>query len=101
MASFFVTINGSDVNQPGVENLAFDNETGNLTVEFTAKDNYVCLGENVNKKWYMTDAYVDDDNEAILKCQVGNKLYVPKGKWTFTMTYQTDGSIKLTYNPYN
>ncbi len=91
-------INGADVATGDSEDYAFDNKTCKLTVNLTAANNYVCLGAKDTGKWYMTDEYVGSGNVATLKCQTGDKLYVPAGNWTFTMTYQTDGSIKLTYD---
>lgn len=89
-------INGGDV-ATGTDDYAFNNKTGTLTKKFTADDNYVCLGAYDTGDWYMTDAYVGSGTTATLKAQSGDKLYVPAGTWTFTMTYQTDGSIVLTY----
>ncbi len=91
-------INNANVATGDSEDYAFDNKTCKLTVNLTGDNNYVCLGAKDTGKWYMTDEYVSSGKEAILECQNGDKLYVPKGNWTFTMTYQTDGSIKLTYN---
>ena len=45
----------------------------------------------------MTDAYVGSGYTALLKAQSGDKLYVPAGTWKFTMTYNSDGTITLTY----
>ena len=60
-------------------------------------DAYVCLRAADTGDWYMTDAYVASGNTATVKPQKGDKLHVPAGTWEFTMTYQTDGSIVITY----
>ena len=75
---------------------AFSNSTGKLTMTFSG-DAYVCLRAADTGDWYMTDAYVASGNTATVKPQKGDKLHVPAGTWEFTMTYQTDGSIVITY----
>ena len=76
--------------------VAFDNATGTLTKTFSG-DAYVCLRAADIGKWYMTDTYVGSGYTALLKCQSGEKLYVPAGTWKFTMTYNSAGTITLTY----
>lgn len=75
---------------------AFSNSTGKLTITFSG-DAYVCLRAADTGNWYMTDNYVSSGNSATVKAQSGDKLYVPAGTWEFTMSYQTDGSIVISY----
>jgi len=84
--------NGADQNT----GVAFSNSTGKVSLSHSG-DGYVCLRAADTDNWYMTDAYVGSGNTATMKCQSGNKLYVPDGTQTFTMTYNSDGSITISY----
>ena len=76
--------------------IAFDNTTGTCSLTHTG-DGYVCLRAADTGNWYMTDAYVGSGTTATVKCKSGEKLYVPEGTHTYTMAYQSDGSIVLSY----
>ena len=74
---------------------------GNLTVTFTA-DSYVIVQDD-NGKTYMTDTWQGYVNSAILydvdtiNNMTADKLYVPAGTVTFTLSANGDGSFTLSY----
>lgn len=86
-------INGADNNI----GYAFNNATGSVSGIEITENSYVCLRADDTGDWYMTDAYVGSGNTATVKCQSGEKLLVPAGTYTFSMAYQSDGSIVLSY----
>lgn len=86
-------LNGADNNT----GLAFNNTTGTLTGVTFTQDSYVCLRAADTGNWYMTDTFVSSGSSATMKAQSGDKLKVPAGTYTFTMSYQSNGSIVLSY----
>ena len=75
---------------------AFNNSTGSVSVTFPSEA-YVCLRAADTGNWYMTDALVEGTT-ATVKAQSGNKLHITTaGTYTFSMAYQSDGSIVLSY----
>lgn len=87
-------INGADANKE--TGYAFNNTTGQYSMKFDS-DSYICLS-NSRGDWYMTDQYVGSGNTATLKKQAGDKLFIPAGDHTITMSYQTTtGDIDISY----
>lgn len=78
---------------------------GKVTVTFT-KDSYVMVKTGDNQNWYMTDGWLGNDvTEATLYNtnelgQNANKLYVPAGTVTFTLTAGENDTLILQMEPY-
>ena len=75
---------------------------GQVTATFT-QDSYVCV-KDTNMVWYMTQGFLGTDvtsatlyNSSITGTQ-SDKLYVPAGTHTFTLSENGDGSLTLSYD---
>jgi len=72
---------------------------GKLTITFTASDNYVFV-KNSNGVGYMTDGWLGQGvTSAVLGTSYsnGDKLYVPAGKYEFSLVVNEDGTVTLSY----
>lgn len=75
---------------------------GQVTATFT-QDSYVCV-KDTNMVWYMTQGFLGTDvtsatlyNSSITGTQ-SDKLYVPAGTHTFTLSENGDGTLTLSYD---
>ena len=75
---------------------------GQVTATFT-QDSYVCV-KDTNMVWYMTQGFLGTDvtsatlyNTSITGTQ-SDKLYVPAGTHTFTLSENGDGTLTLSYD---
>lgn len=75
---------------------------GKLTVVFT-EESYVDVKETDNANWYMTDGWLGTETtKAVLYntkdlSDTANRLFVPVGAVTFTLTNNDDGTLTLSY----
>lgn len=75
--------------------------SGKVTATFTV-DSYVIVKTGDNATWYMTEGWLGNEtNTATLAdsstLSEPNKLYVPAGTFTFTLTQNADGTLALSY----
>ncbi len=73
---------------------------GSLTVNITS-DSYVLVKSGDNANWYWSDAYCTDTSVTLNKHDAsheGEKMLVPAGQITFTLTENENGSLTLSYN---
>lgn len=89
-------INGADTYPTSGNDFKFVD--GTLTVSLT-QDSYVLLNNNSNER-YLLSAYSESTDPVTFSVDNDNydyKLKVPSGTRTFTLTYNSDGSITLSY----
>ena len=102
-------INGADVYTTTDENYKFKtNKNGGATLSLTLnQDSYVLLNYSTSAdntgngdKRYLASSYVESATSAtmsVANTNYDNKLKVPAGDVVFTVTYNTDGSLNLSY----
>ena len=105
-------INGADVYTTTNETYKFKtNKNGGATLSLTLnQDSYVLLNYSTSAdnsgtgdKRYLASSYVENATSAtmsVANTNYNNKLKVPAGDVEFTVTYNTDGSLRLSYTAF-
>ena len=92
-------INGADCGTSSDwESTGYAFVDGQVTVEFT-ETSYVCVKTTDNSKWFNAETFVGDATEATFYNgkDYGEKMMVPAGKVTFTLTVVDEDTVTVSY----